>query len=350
VPERASDALLARVAVLGGRGAVGRLFVGALAGAGCEVLAIDRAGGEPPAIERVPGEPRERDGATVGARGRVRDARLDVEQSSAQLRDLLAGTDAVVLALPEAAALRGLPHVLGALAPGALLVDTLSVKGPFADALLARAADAAVEALSLNPMFAPALGFAGRPVLAVELAGGPRSHALLALIEAWGARVVAVGDARRHDELAAALQVVPHAALLAFGLALERLGDELGALVQVAPPPFLALLALLARIASAAPETYWDIQDANPRAARARDALATGLADLDAAARAHDAGAFDQLLERLRALLGEQREPLAARAAQIVAHAAPVLDAAAAAAPGAAAPATPTASPLREPS
>src|SRR5690242_18993333 len=114
-------------------------------------------------------------------------------------------------------------------------------------------------------MFAPALGFPGRPVLAVELAGGPRSRALLALVESWGARVLAVG-ADEHDALAAALQVLPHAALLALGGALERLGVELEALLPVAPPPFVALVALLARIASGAPETYWDVQDANPRA------------------------------------------------------------------------------------
>jgi len=289
------DARLARVAVLGGRGAVGRLFAGALADAGSEVVAIDRSPG---------------------------DVQLDVAQPSTRLRELLADADAVVLALPEAAALRALPVVLGALQPGALLVDTLSVKGPFAQAVSVRVADASVEALSLNPMFAPALGFAGRPVLAVELAGGPRSHALLALVESWGARVVAVG-ADEHDALAAALQVAPHAALLALGGALARLGVELETLLPVAPPPFVALVALLARIASGAPETYWDVQDANPRAAQARDALATGLAELDAAARAHDPAAFGALLERVEAMLGEQREPLAELAAALVARAAP---------------------------
>jgi prephenate dehydrogenase len=294
VSERGSERQLARVAVVGGCGAVGRLFAGALAGAGCEVIAIDRAGG----------------------------VQLDVEQPSVQLRDALAGADAVVLALPEAAALTALPHVLEALAPGSLLVDTLSVKGPFADAVSVLAADASVEALSLNPMFAPALGFAGRPVLAVQLAAGPRSQALVALLESLGARVVAV-EAGEHDALASALQVIPHAALLALGGALARLGVELDALLPIAPPPFVALVALLARIASATPETYWDVQDANPRAAHARDALATALADLDAAARAHDAAAFGALLEQIEAVLGERREPLAELAAALVARAAP---------------------------
>jgi 4-amino-4-deoxyprephenate dehydrogenase len=337
VSERACEPLLARVAVVGGRGAVGRLFAGALADAGCDVLAIDRAGGEPPASERVPGEPPASErvpgeprahGSAGGERapdqrrerGRVRSVQLDVERPSAALRDALADADAVVLALPETAALRALPVVLGALRPGALLADTLSVKGPFAAAV--REAGAPVEALSLNPMFAPALGFAGRPVLAVELAGGPRTRALVALLESWGARVVGVA-ADEHDALAAALQVAPHAALLAFGGALARLGADLDALLAVAPPPFLALLALVARIASAASETYWDVQDANPRAAQARAALAGALAELDAAAQGHDFAAFEALLGSVEDLLGEQREPLAELAAALVARAVP---------------------------
>jgi 4-amino-4-deoxyprephenate dehydrogenase len=294
---RASDAPLARVAVLGGAGAVGRLMAGALADGGGEVVVVDRAA-ELPAI------------------------RLDVERDAAELARVVAAVDAVVLALPEAVALAALPQVLSASAPGALLVDTLSVKTPFVQAV--RAAGAPVEALSLNPMFAPALGFEGRPVLAVEISRGPRSDALIALLERCGARVVRV-DEERHDVLAAALQVLPHAALLSLGLALARLDDDLdlGELLAVAPPPFVALVALLARIASASPETYWDIQDANPRAPDARAALAEGLADLDTVALARDPGGFDMLLERIHALLGDDREPLAEIAAALVERAKP---------------------------
>jgi 4-amino-4-deoxyprephenate dehydrogenase len=293
-----SGSELARVVVAGGDGAVGRLLAAALAEAGAELTLCDLA----PA-------PR----ADVAALGRH--VQLDARRPSPDLRALLAGADCAILALPEAAALEALPHVLAALPPGALLADTLSVKTPFASAALA--AGAPVELLGLNPMFAPSLGWDGQAVLAVELAPGPRAAALLALLRER-ARVVTVPDAAAHDRLTAALQVLPHAALIAVGLALAEQDADLGALLEVAPPPFRALLALLARIADGSPETYADVQRANPEAPAARAALAAALARLDGAAGDEDPARVAALLGALRAWLGARREPLAAQAADLL--------------------------------
>jgi prephenate dehydrogenase len=284
---------LAQVVVIGG-GAVGRLFAGALADAGDAVTVVDIA--PAPHVQ-------------VAADARV---------ASPQLSAALAGADCALLALPEAAALAALPHVLAALPAGALLADTLSVKTPFAQAALA--AGAPVELCSLNPMFAPALGFAGHAVLAVELAPGPRSGALLELLRDRDAHVVTLPDAAAHDRATAALQVATHAGVLAFGLALAQLDADLDALLPAAPPPFLALLALLARIADGAPATYADIQRANPSAPAARAALSDALAQLDAAARDADPQALEALIAAAAAPLGAHREALAAQAAALLAR------------------------------
>jgi prephenate dehydrogenase len=291
---------LARCALVGGNGAVGRLFAGALAAAGRELTILDAA---PRAHTELEGL-----GAYVA---------LDARRSSAALREALVTADCALLTLPEAAALDALPHVLDGLPAGALLADTLSVKTPFARAALA--ARAPVELLSLDPLFAPALGFAGHAVLAVELAPGPRSRALLALLRER-AEVVAVADAAAHDRMTAALQVAAHASVLGLGLGLAQLGADLDALLAVAPPPFLALLALLARIASASPETYADIQRANPFAAEARAALADGLAQLDAAALDADPRRVEALVAQAGTLLGPHREALAQQAAALLAR------------------------------
>jgi prephenate dehydrogenase len=210
--------------------------------------------------------------------------------------------------------------VLAALPAGALLADTLSVKTPFAQAALA--VDAPVELLSLNPMFAPALGFSGHAVAAVELRPGPRSRALLALLREQAA-IVPLADAAAHDRMTAALQVAVHAGALGFGLALAQLDADLDALLPAAPPPFLAQLALLARIADGSPETYADIQRANPFAAEARAALADALAQLDAAALDADPRRAAELVERAGAILGPHREALAAQAAELLAQLVP---------------------------
>src|SRR5262249_140874 len=217
--------------------------------------------------------------------------------------------DIVVLAVPARVALDAVADVAAWMRRGTLLVDTVSVKTGIAAALAEHATRQ--EALSLHPLFAPELGFAGRAVAAVTVRGGPLGTAVLDAVRARGGVVTAV-SAEEHDRATAATQALTHAAVLAFGLALEELGMTAEELVALAPPPHLTLLALLARIASGEPETYAEVQ-ATPHAAGARAALAvaaTELVDADFApllerARRRlsvEADAFERACERLFAL------------------------------------------------
>ena len=172
-----------------------------------------------------------------------------------------------------------------------------------------------MEALSLNPMFAPSLGFAGHPVASVVVRNGPRGRALRELIEQWGARVVTV-TADQHDRVSAATQALTHAAVIAFGAALAELDVDIADLDRMAPPPHTALLSLLARIASGAPEVYWDVQAANPHAPAARRALARGVSRLAGVVEDGDRAAFGDLLDRLCGVLGPLQGAYRERSAQ----------------------------------
>jgi prephenate dehydrogenase len=281
-----------RCVVAGGAGAVGGLVVELLLGAGADVLVVDVA---PP--------PAESGQVCAYVRGDVRamDSWLVAEMRLA---------DIVVLAVPERVALAAVPALARQLRPGGLLVDTLSVKTGIVAALAAHAGH--LEAVSLNPMFAPALGFDGRAVAAVVVRDGPRARALLEAVGRRGARVAEVG-ADEHDRVAAATQALTHAAVLAFGLALDELGVAVDDLVALATPPHLTLLALLARIASGEPQTYWDVQAGNPHAGRARTALAAGLATLADAADYGTERDFASILERARGSLGPDGDAHARR-------------------------------------
>jgi prephenate dehydrogenase len=279
-----------RCVVAGGAGAVGGLMVDLLLGAGADVLVVDVAA--PPA-----------EVAEVCAH-----ARGDVCAMDAPIVAEVRRADIVVLAVPEPVALAAVPALARELRPGALLVDTLSVKTGIVSALAAHAAH--LEAVSLNPMFAPALGFGGRAVAAVVVGDGPRARALLDAVGRRGGRVVELG-ADEHDRVAAVTQALTHAAVLAFGLALDELGVAVEDLGAVAPPPHLTLLALLARIASGEPETYREVQAGNPHARRARAALAAGLATLGDVADHGAGGDFAAILERAGASLGADRDAYA---------------------------------------
>jgi prephenate dehydrogenase len=278
-----------RLTVVGAAGAVGSLFARALREAGWEVAGLDR---------RAP---------AVALDALVLD---DVAAPGAAARALLARSEAVMLCVPEETALAALSALPASLA---LLVDTLSVKTP----LFARldAAPPTCEVLSLDPMFAPSVGFAGQAVVAVRARAGERGDALLALLGRWGARVIGM-SAEEHDRTSALTQAATHAALLA--LASAAAAGSMEAVAAVAPPPHLACLALAARIAAAAPETYWDIQRHNPHAKAARRALAAALAEIDAAVEADDRDRFTAVLAALRRRLGEALPALPEAAAAVI--------------------------------
>jgi prephenate dehydrogenase len=224
----------------------------------------------------------------------------DITNIDDALADQLRAADMVLLAVPEPVALAAIGAVAEAMTPDALLVDTLSVKSR-----VVAAAPAGVQMVSLNPMFAPALGMAGRPVAAVVVNDGPLVRELLRLIEQWGGRVV-LTDADEHDRLTGAAQALTHAAVLGFGVALRDMDVDVGQLAAIAPPPHTTMLALLARIASGTPEVYWDVQAANPHAATARKALAEGIRAVADIVERGDEAAFAGLLTSLGGALGPQ--------------------------------------------
>jgi prephenate dehydrogenase len=266
-----------RCLVAGGVGAVGALMVDLLRSEGADVCVAD-----------------------VAAPGEVPHVHGDIRVLDDRLAAAVRRADVVVLAVPEPVALAAAPAVARGLRPGALLVDTLSVKTRIVPAL---AQARHLEAVSLNPLFGPDLGFAGRAVAAVVVRDGPRARALLDAIGRGGSQVVEL-DAGEHDRVTAVTQALTHAAVLAFGVALDELDFGVQDAGPVATPPHVTLLAVLARIASGHAETYWDVQAGNPHARSARAALATGLATLADAADHGTADDVAAILGRARRRLG----------------------------------------------
>ncbi|MGW0176297.1 prephenate dehydrogenase/arogenate dehydrogenase family protein [Rhodococcus sp. NPDC003322] len=260
------------VVVAGGAGAVGAMLVDRWRGSGAAVTVADVASG------------------------------IDIRCPEGELTELIDSADVVVLAVPEGVALTAVATVGPMLRPDAVLVETLSVKSRFAEAVAGAQVAAAV--VGVNPMFAPALGLPGRAVAAVIHRDGAAADAVVAEIRGWGARV-RVTTADRHDRMCAAMQALTHAAVLAFGLALADLDVDADETAALAPPPFTALSALLARIARGTPEVYRDVQTANPYAPAAREALALAVSRMSDACAA-DASAFAEMLADAATPLGDR--------------------------------------------
>ena len=270
--------------VLGGLGQVGDLIVRALTQAGTEVLIVD-ALPRPAAIKAS------------------RYLQTDITRPDDTLLQALARADCVAMCLPESAALASAAAILDTMSRGALWVDTLSVKQNICGLLRSYAEK--LELVSINPMFAPSLGFTDHSVAFVEISGGPKSREFARTLRSLGARVESV-TAETHDKLTAAIQVATHAAILSFGAVLLELAYDVDKGLAIATPPHLTLLSLLNRVSNANPEVYWDIQHHHPHAASVRESLSAAVRALDSAAREDSPSEFQQLFERLRLLLNEK--------------------------------------------
>jgi 4-amino-4-deoxyprephenate dehydrogenase len=243
-----------------------------------------------------------------------RQADLTQPGQAAALQDLFAGSRWCILCLPEGACLEFVPSLLEMVSPGALIVDTLSIKTPLQrvyDGHAGLIASKDLEILGINPLFSPELGFAGRTTLAVQRSARESGAAFLRLLSEWGTRVVRVDEAE-HDERMALVQGLTHATIIAFGLTLQRMGYQWSEFLDMMTPPHAVLVSLLARALTLNPEVYWDIQHGNPHAARVRQELMQSLAALDRVVTGADLTGFSTALETIAACLQPGLPDLAA--------------------------------------
>ena len=277
---------IANVVVLGGNGAMGSLFCSQLAGVTKEVFAIDL---QQASAHDVKG---------------IHYIQADVCKLDSAARNALAHADVVIAALPEAVTLKAWQNITAAQKKASLLVDTLSVKTPFINAISqCKSPD---EIISINPMFAPSLGFSGQSSVVIDVRHGPIADAFIALLKSWGCRLVFL-TAEKHDRYAAILQTATHAAILAFGMSLKKLNYDLSAVEPIMPPPHRTLLALVARILSADPEVYWDIQSSNPYAREARDTLVSSIEDFSQLIENQNQHDFEKLINSISTMFDSKQ-------------------------------------------
>ncbi|WHH54295.1 prephenate dehydrogenase/arogenate dehydrogenase family protein [Bacillus paralicheniformis] len=196
--------------IAGGAGGVGGMFADLLEESGVEVCIIDM---NPPSVRR-------------------QFMKCDITVPTPQAKDKIQKADMVMLALPETAALQAVKVVGTLMKPDSLLAHTLSVQSPIFNKI--HALGLPFESIGLNPMFAPSLSIVGRPVAVIVQNDGPKGSHLIQMILDWKGRPVLL-EAEEHDQLAAALQALTHAAILTFGLALAELDVDIAKLGSLAP-------------------------------------------------------------------------------------------------------------------
>ena len=280
--------MFSNAVILGGLGQVGTLLSKSLRSSGISVTLVDR-------------HPQ-----THTQSVDIAFLQSNLDTFSPALQAAISSAGCVCVCLPEDIALSIAARVGNLMPPGSLWVDTLSVKSGIVHALAQQAGR--LQILSINPMFAPVMGWQGGAVALVEMCAGAGSAFFKQLLGNWGARLESV-TAEEHDRLTAAIQVATHAAVLAFGAVLLSLDFDLEAALRLSSPPHRLLLTLLHRITTQSPDVYWDIQAHHPLAARVRGELIAALQQIQTDSAHQDATRFTATLSQLKALL-EPRDAL----------------------------------------
>ncbi|NUU38430.1 prephenate dehydrogenase dimerization domain-containing protein [Pseudomonas sp. C2B4] len=267
------------ILILGGAGMVGSFIAGML-GKGVHTLTL---------VDLVP------------PRALLNHRVMDVLSIPEQAPELLEAATIIVFALPEDVAIRGLECFVGKAPSVKALVNTCSVQAPFqrrAEQLFP-----AVASVGINPMFAPTLDCAERPVVLCERRESEVGNRFAVLLKAHAIRVTRLLP-DEHDRAMAVCQALPHAAILAFAFALERSGCDMDTLQALAPPPMKTMLSLVARVLHNAPVIYWDIQKHNGAAQQQRDQLSASLGMLDHMCGVDTPEAFAEKLNAVQRQLG----------------------------------------------
>lgn len=290
--------MIKNAVIIGGAGQAGALLIRSLSDRGVAITTVDLT--------------------APAATGREhRYIQADARAINGELEQAIHDSDCVCICLPEQVALDSAPHIAAVMADGALWVDTLSIKGPITKALETHSRR--IEILSINPMFAPALGWKGLPVAVVDVQSpGPRRQHFREWLIEWGASAETV-TAKEHDRLTAALQVATHAAALAFGSSLLDSSYNVKAALRLATPPHCMLLGLLYRIVSQNPEVYWEIQAHHPHAAEVRQELMDSLEHVETQTAQGDFDGFKRVFQDIRALLSPSGDELESLTTNLIA-------------------------------
>lgn len=269
-----------RFALVGGRGAMGRLFARVLGERGHAVDVLEKDDG--------------RDRARVVRAADVTMVAVDMAHAEEVVAELA-------------------PHVRA----DALLCDVNSLKEGVC-AVYQRFDTG--EALGLHPMFGGTVGSLRRQkVVVCRVRSGPMTEWLLGELGQLGVELIET-DPVTHDRAMAIVQVLTHFRTVVMGEALRRAGMPIAESLRFTSPIYRLELAFVGRLFAQDPDLYASIIFDNPRSAEMRRTFREAVEAVEAAVRAGDREAFRALFDGVGAFFDGFSEDAMRLSDQIIDH------------------------------
>lgn len=193
------------------------------------------------------------------------------------------------------------PHVR----QDAILMDVTSVKAGPVDAMLGATGASVVGA---HPMFGPGVhSLIGQRVVLCRGRGDAAFDWVRDNLTARGL-VVTEAEADAHDRAMALVQVLTHYQTQVLGLSLARSGVALEESLRFTSPAYLMELYVAARHFAQAPELYGPIEMRNTRTGEVTATFQAAAAELSEVLASGDQARFDAIFQEVRAYFGDFTE------------------------------------------
>ncbi len=249
-----------------------------------------------------------------GAMGRLFAARL--EEAGHRTRVLeagdwddaaarLGGADLVLIAVPVERTLGVIRKAAGFLAPTTVLADITSMKEPYVQAML----DAHPgPVMGLHPLFGPGVrSFLSQKFVVCRGREEAASRWFLDFLKAAGARLVVCTPAE-HDRMMIAIQAIRHFVTLTLGAFLAEEGIDLTRSLEFSSPIYRLELDLVGRLFAQDAALYADIILATPERREAIGRLAAVARRLAGVVRDNDREALIGVFQDTSAAFGSESE------------------------------------------
>ena len=252
------------VAVIGGRGKMGRLLATMFADVGHRVLVADIGSDLAPA-------------------------------------EAAAAADVVVVSVPIDVTEQVIREVGPHVREDALLMDVTSVKRAPVDAMLG---STRASVVGTHPMFGPNVHtLQGQRVVLCRARGDAWADWVARTLSAHG-MVITETTPDQHDRVMSVVQVLTHFQTQVMGLTLARLGVPLDETLRYTSPVYLLELFTTARHFAQSSSLYGPIEMRNPRGGDVTSTFRSAATELAAVIERGDQAAFDQLFDEVRAFFG----------------------------------------------
>ena len=220
-------------------------------------------------------------------------------------REAAQRADVTVIAVPIAVTEQVIREVGPHVPEHGLLMDVTSLKGAPLAAMLA---STRAHVLGTHPMFGPGVSsFQGHRMVVCRGRGDGWAEWVIANFRARGL-IVTEASAAEHDRAMALVQVLTHYQTQVLGVTLARLGPSLAEGLKFTSPAYLMELYVAARHFAQDPALYGPIEMENPLTTQVTETFREAAACVDGLLRTRDQAGFARMFEEVRAFFGEFSE------------------------------------------